>query len=339
MGSQPVEEATFNAKAIFNNTELRAAAQQAAAVLSDPNSPEQLRDPALNLLEGVAGAIACGAARRFPAGIRQELESEAFFIYYERRHKFDPGRAQGDFVSWFAQVLRNFAIDLDRSIKRGWDRQKELGHLGRQDERCELRRRSRGFGATANQRGELAERFEQISSVVEGLEFEGPLRGKVSYGFVFRLSLRLAVIASLSQQRYPYFLFNQVSSCAQHRARVCRIPGYTRKHCERVEGFLPWEGAIDRAPLCQDWHSLGAVWDAFKLQFISGPVAGVYSVNILCEAVNSIPGDFVRLTPEKWYQWVKRAKERARSQVDEGIWTECFLPLLPDHRTAGTKKA
>ena len=301
---------------------MRAVAQQAAAVLSDPNSPSTSQLDALNLLEGVVGGIALVVTRRFPEGIRQRIEAEAFSVYCEKRHKFDPARGQGDFVSWFARVLRNLAIDYDRRIRRGKDLQSEFGRLVRQDERIELRR-SRGLEIARDSCSELVGRFDLISSNVAELEFTGILRGSVNYHSVFALSVRLAVVASLSR----------------YSAEECRCRDLALKICEQSESLLVWADELKKAPLCRGWHSAETAWDSFKVQFSDGPDAGFYSVNVLCGAINSIPGDFVRLTPEKWYQWVKRAKERARPQIDPDTWRRYFAPLLPDHKSAGSKKS
>lgn len=150
---------------------------------------------------------------------------------------------------------------------------------------------------------ELRKRFQDISDLFEILPQPGAGGNGVNYSAVFILSTRARVVGRLTK--------SGVSE---------------RDAFSKAEELIRWPAGLGSGPLARDCPCANRIWQALK-----GAAVPV-SVERICRVIEDLSGASVRFSTGKWYQWLKRAKEKARQEISNELWEEYFAPLHPDHR-------
>ncbi len=116
--------------------------------------------------------------------------------------------------------------------------------------------------------------------------------------------------------------------CQQHEL------AWSSKQITRfVEAMSPWKTSWVSAPLRAGLPSAGTVW-ASVVATDEWPTNNHPAA--LCSLINTLTEDGAfNLTVATWYQWIKRAKNRARRGIDDQEWARYFARWFPDHRTTG----
>ncbi len=273
-----------------------------ACLVADTTQPQDVRDQALQRLLPVIERLARQVAAKFRGSLLDDLVAESKSLVWSKIQQFDPQR--GRFEDWCRTVLNHWAIDRWRRISM-----------------CPVQPAAGGQEAHPALTAAASDDHEDASEQVMKLRTElrevlnriaWPPSRAVDYFAVLLLQLRLAAVRCLSQEPLSH------------------DPAWRADLAGLVEWLLPW--APDERSRClkPDWPSLGELWVTIS-QRISDPTVKI-EADLICRGAASLPPHTTRLTPDVWNQWVHRAKDQARKQVqDAAVWARCFHRLLPDH--------
>jgi Sigma-70 region 2 len=200
--------------------------------------------------------------------------------------------SRGDFRAWCHVVLRNWACDLAS---------------GRHERRLD--------DAAAPSEADPALLGRMVAdrrAVTSRLQWPCPRPSGVCYQAVFLLHLRLAVAARLAKGRLTEETFVAPEE----------VIGM-------VEWLAPWTASEELLNCRVGWPTLAELWQSLHAPLSRPP----YFMTALefCDWASARWGGVLLATSDRWYQWVKRAKERARGQLDEASWALLFSVCFPDH--------
>ena len=274
-----------------------------ACLAADIGQIQEVRERAWERLSPVIEGIACQVASRFRGGRYDELAAESAAIIWMRIQRFQPER--GSFEDWCWTVLYHHAIDVWRSQKRCPVPPAAGG------EGPNLALEAAASDDTRDASEEAMTRCRELRAVLDRIAW--PRSRGVHYFAVLLLQLRLAAARQLTQ--------GELSRDASWRAELS----------QHVQWLLPWQPGEQQAGLKRDWPPLETVWKAIS-SAIGNPAVKI-EADLICRTIQPLLPPAAQLTPDVWNQWVRRAKDQARSQVhDESVWTRCFSRLLPDYQ-------
>jgi DNA-directed RNA polymerase specialized sigma24 family protein len=278
-----------------------------ACLVADARQPQDTRDRGLERLTPMIEAIARQVAGGFRSGSHHDLIAESGSIVWLRMHHFDPAR--GRFEDWCRVVLYHHACDVWRKANRG----PVLPAAGGDEANAAME--SVAMGDARDTSEEAMDRCRELRTVLDRIVW--PPSRAVHYFAVLLLQLRLAAARHMTGE--------QLSRDASWRAE---LPQY-------VEWLLPWHPDEHQARLKPGWPPLEALWAAICWA-IRDPAAKI-EAEVICGSIAPLLPAAAQLTPDVWNHWVHRAKEQARTRVqDDAVWTRCFSRLLPDHPRGGT---
>lgn len=288
----------------FDSTcELLADASALACLVADTRQRPDARDRGLQQLRPVIESI----ARRVSAGFRgnwhHDLVAESCAIIWLQLPRFDPAR--GRFEDWCRVVLYRYALDVWRKSRRGPVRPAVGG-----DEVHAMLEAIADDDARDASEDALA-RCREARRVLDRIAWPPPRA--VDYFAVLLLQLRVAAARYLTQ-----------GALSQDAAWRADLPLH-------VEWLLPWHPAEQQRPLKRDWPPLATCWESVRAA-LATPAARI-DADALCRTIAACLPPAAQLTPDVWNQWVHRAKDQARTRVqDEAVWARCFARLLPDYQ-------
>ncbi|MCX7700217.1 MAG: hypothetical protein N2039_05020 [Gemmataceae bacterium] len=265
--------------------------------------------------------------------LRDDFEVNALAHIWGKVTKFTPHA--GTFQKWCAVVLRHLALTMQRGEARHRclisnfansklkSRPPHRKPLDDPDARPPL---VEGMDSDEDQDDDIAdpsssktdvptlgvkqEHLDSLKTSMEDLRDAlssiswGALRG-VNYHAVVLLQLRLAM-AKL------------VTGTIEHVLRS-----------EVLEAFLPWVDNEKHMSFRNGWPTLEAIWDGLCPRLDEPP--NYVDVGVLCNVVNDLPPPTIRLNEALWNQWVKRAKERLKLELQAmNHWTPLLASLFPD---------
>jgi hypothetical protein len=132
----------------------------------------------------------------------------------------------------------------------------------------------------------------------------------VDYFAVLLLHLRLAVAAKLSEH------------IAERGQELPDAVSYL------LARYVPWRGDEEDLRLKAEWPTLREVWSSLE-EVLDRPPYRV-STAALCDVLTGLLGAGVAVTPDLWYQWLKRAKGMAKDRINPDDWDTFFAAWLPD---------
>lgn len=266
-----------------------------ALLIQDDTVRDDVKNCALNTLNQ---SVIQPLARKLSPD--EEFSAEALsFVWIKLAHekKFDPNK--GSFNSWCQVILRNRYKDFRRRTRRlpNLAEEEEDAIPDSSDSDCaygeELQRRIR----------ELREELDHLASV-----FRAPQQ--VDYFAVLLLQLRLVM------------------------ARMLRLHDLLSESSlgppsDLIAWALPWRPGEASRSIRPVWASLGEVWEALREELDRPP----YCIEApgLCDILSRHTDGKALITADVWNQWVRRAKQQARSRVDPETWEQVFARFLPDH--------
>ena len=268
-----------------------------ARIAVNGSESQDLRNAAWQKLIPIINRIAIDAARAYHC---QEIEQEAVGYIWQKLQegKFEPEK--GRFDAWASVVLHHLAADLRKQFSR------RLLHSAQQiDSLIEEipDGRATGTGAAgdafAQQLDRLRREFDRLSHLLP-CETNG-----VAYFAVFLLQLRLAMARRASQAGFS--------------DPIC--------HSDFIAECLPWHREEAELRLRLGWPALSEVWEAI-CPLLDQPPHWITGIR-LCDELINVFGESLRVAPDVWAQWVRRAKRAARQHLDR-TWAELFAPFFPD---------
>jgi DNA-directed RNA polymerase specialized sigma24 family protein len=118
------------------------------------------------------------------------------------------------------------------------------------------------------------------------------------------------------------------------QGELSRDASWRAELSQHIQWLLPWHPGEQQAGLKRDWPPLQTVWKAISTA-IGNPAVKI-EAELICRTIAPLLPPGTQLTPDVWNQWVRRAKDQARTQVqDEPVWARCFSRLLPDYQRGG----
>ncbi len=158
-------------------------------------------------------------------------------------------------------------------------------------------------------------RCRELRAVLDRIAW--PPSRAVHYFAVLLLQLRLAAARQLTRE--------ELSQDASWRADLSQL----------VQWLLPWHPGERQAGFKRGWPPLESVWRAISTAL--GDPAVKIEAELICRTITPLLPPAAQLTPDVWNQWVHRAKDQARNQVQDGaVWAGCFGRLLPDYQRGDT---
>lgn len=101
---------------------------------------------------------------------------------------------------------------------------------------------------------------------------------------------------------------------------------------ELIEWCLPWHAQECDLRLRASLPTLAEIWFEMKSVLGEPPYVGQ-----LCRVVTRRADPGEGLTPDRWYQWVRRAKRAAQEGIDPATWQPLFRPWLPERGVSEEK--
>ncbi len=287
--------------------ELPRDATSLACLAADNECPRELRDRAWEHLFPVIERIGRQVASRFRGSLHDELAAESAAVVWLRIQRFQP--KAGSFEDWCRTVLHHYAIDVYRRRARN-PVQPAAGGEG-----PNLALEMAASDDTQDVSEEVMTRCRELRAVLDQIAW--PPSRVVHYFAVLLLQLRLAAARQLTRE--------ELSRDASWRADLSQL----------VQWLLPWHPGERQAVFKRGWPPLETVWRGISTAL--GDPAVKIEADLICQTITPLLPPAAQLTPDVWNQWVRRAKDQARSQVqDEAVWAGCFGRLLPDYQRGGT---
>jgi DNA-directed RNA polymerase specialized sigma24 family protein len=284
----------------------------AVTVAKAPSAEE--RQQAMAALTPVVVRLAEEVGRQFDPRVTHDLVGEAPGLLWEKLTRpgastYDP--RGGRFEDWCRAVLRNWTLDRLRRAAADPLRAAPGGLLDEQAEDPSAARE-----ADAQEAAALVERdLAQVRRLLDEVRGAGWSARGVDFYAVFLFYLRWALATRLSH------------TWVEEGAGL--PPG---EMAGLVARCLPWRDGERRLRFRPGAPTLAELWAAVAGALDSPPYR--LPVADLCAALSRLwPGRVV--TMDAWYQWVKRARDFARAQVDPALWERLFSPWLPAPRVRG----
>lgn len=259
-----------------------------------------------------------------------DFEADAISHIGDNISKFHPN--SGKFRNWCAVVLKNLARTTERQEIR-------FALLRRHFKKSRSEPTSRNrksvldidAGSIANNQNSKDTRPDtkdaglSVMDAPSGLKHEHIDLLKTSLKDL-RDALSTISWGTLRGVNYPAVVLLQL------RLAMAKLVAGTIEHVARsavLELFLPWLDDEKDMSFRTGWPTLELIWEGLCPRLDEPP--NYVDVGALCAIVNDLPPPTMRLNEALWNQWVKRAKEKLKQQLEgTNRWTPLLTALFPD---------
>jgi DNA-directed RNA polymerase specialized sigma24 family protein len=287
----------------------------ARIVAGDAETPER-RQRAFECLAAWILHVAEQVDGRFGGHLGQDFIGEALTLVWERLApgplaRFDP--AKGEFEPWCRTVIVRRAIDVWRQQRRERARQASETALENQPDMTAVQEQSSREAEVV-----LQLLVEQRRVVLDEMRWQPVYANGVDYFGVLLLHLRLAIAERVGTE------------VAESDLELPDTMSYL------LTRYLPWRAAEENLRFKPAWPTLGEIWLSLKECLDQPPYR--LSIVMLCETLTRLLRGAGTVTPDLWYQWLKRSKTIAKGRIDAATWNAFFAVWLPDRKLSPGEK-
>ncbi len=278
-----------------------------ARIIQDPSASQDRKSRAMAklapVIEGEAEKL---CRKRFPERYSEELRSRATSVLWDklRQNKFDPER--GRFTTFARMVLHHAFCDIVRR-EFAWE-----GRGGSDVERDGVRSLA---SAAADETDWQDDRElwdwhrRQLRAVLDRVSWKPRSKGGIHYYIVLLLALRKGMCALVADW----------SDAGD--GKDCKLSDF-------IQWLLQWHAWESESRFAESLAQLGTVWTALRAK-VEHPPHCLESPDI-ADAIGKNSSPEVTISPSRWNQWAKRAKQEARKRINDTEWNALFARLLPD---------
>ena len=253
------------------------------------------------------------AGQGLPAAVSDWLQPDAAqSLLTEKIDGFRPER--GDFRNWCIAVVKNDAISRLRQMNKDALGHARTGKAG--DESSEEESWMGDHDPSGESLELMTEQLDRIRSHLDRCHSQQ--QGRIDYHAVLLVHLRWFLSERLRKAFDPW----------EHAGLGNRS--------ELVEYCLPWRAAESERRFQPGWPMIQQIWQAMAEE--AREHARPLSFEKYQQILESLCPEAGRLTPDLWYHWTKRARDRAREQIGTPAW-DSSLGLWFTDRNAGGGQA
>lgn len=284
------------------------------------------REAAFKRLLPCIERVALRVSQRFGQGVATyDLAESAPGILWLKASKYN--RDRGSFNGWAQTVLYNEARSRLRQAKKlvslSWVVSDNWASPIGDDNDDETNVKSRGTAAHDGEPIDTRQSCEQ--------EELGDLRHQYPQVETWLREIR-NVLDRVGQRNTGAGVNYHAVMLLSLRLKLAAIMAGAPEHTDQADYLawcLPWRDHEETMTLRPGWPNLAVIWSAFREPL--GQPPNVLSSAEACQGITKLLGGQATLALATWNQWVKRAKERLRSQMNDAeAWQRCFAPLFAD---------